>query len=109
MYAGADFLLMPSRVEPCGLNQLYAMRYGTLPLVRRTGGLQDTVIDFGDTNGYGICFSQASISDILHAMGRAVELYKETATLHQLRLRMMKVETSWEKSALQYIDLYLSI
>ena len=109
MYAGADFLLMPSRVEPCGLNQLYAMRYGTVPVVRRTGGLRDTVIDYGDEDGYGICFNNASVADIIHGMTRAVNLYKETATLQQLRLRMMQVETSWERSALEYIDLYLSI
>ena len=109
MYAGADFLLMPSRVEPCGLNQLYAMRYGTVPVVRRTGGLQDTVIDFGDESGYGICFNQASVEDILHGMYRAVALFKEPQKLNELRHRMMKVETSWEKSALQYIHLYLSI
>ena len=109
MYAGADFLLMPSRVEPCGLNQLYAMRYGTVPVVRRTGGLRDTVIDYGDEDGYGICFNNASVADIIHGMTRAVNLYKETATLQELRLRMMQVETSWERSALEYIDLYLSI
>ena len=109
MYAGADFLLMPSRVEPCGLNQLYAMRYGTVPVVRRTGGLRDTVIDYGDEAGYGICFNNASVADIIHGMTRAVNLYKETATLQELRLRMMQVETSWERSALEYIDLYLSI
>ena len=54
MYAGADFLLMPSRVEPCGLNQMYSLRYGTVPVVSRVGGLKDTVIDI-DTNGFGIC------------------------------------------------------
>ncbi len=109
MYAGADFLLMPSRVEPCGLNQLYAMRYGTVPVVRRTGGLQDTVIDFGDEEGYGICFSHASVEDVLHAMSRAVTLFENEKKMNQLRRRMMQVETSWEKSALQYINLYLSI
>lgn len=109
MYAGADFLLMPSRVEPCGLNQLYAMRYGTVPMVRRTGGLQDTVIDFGDKDGYGICFSHASVEDILQAMGRAIELYGNKKLLPQLRKRMMGIESSWESSAQKYIDLYLSI
>ena len=109
MYAGADFLLMPSRVEPCGLNQMYAMRYGTVPIVRRTGGLQDTVIDFGENDGYGICFSQATAEDVLYGMARALELYKNKKLLTQLRTRMMKIEMSWESSAQQYIDLYLSI
>ena len=109
MYAGADFLLMPSRVEPCGLNQMYAMRYGTMPMVRRTGGLQDTVIDYGDENGYGICFSHATKEDVVHAMGRALEVYKDKKKFSRLRQRMMKIENSWENSAQQYIDLYLSI
>ena len=60
MYAGSDFLLMPSRVEPCGLNQLYSMRYGTVPMVRRTGGLKDTVIDFEEPDGYGICYNHTA-------------------------------------------------
>jgi starch synthase len=109
MYAGADFLLMPSRVEPCGLNQLYAMRYGTVPVVRRTGGLQDTVIDFGDKGGYGICFNFATVEDIVHSMGRALSLYEDAAKMEEVRLRMMRIESSWESSALKYIDLYLSI
>src|SRR6478736_403335 len=65
IYAGADFLLMPSRVEPCGLNQMYSMRYGTIPMVRRIGGLKDTVIDIGD-GGFGICHDQSSVWDVGH-------------------------------------------
>ena len=109
MYAGADFLLMPSRVEPCGLNQMYAMRYGTVPVVRRTGGLADTVIDFGDEHGYGICFNDASVDDILHSMRRAMQLFDDNEKFDEVRHTMMNLKNSWEVSAQKYIDLYLSI
>jgi starch synthase len=109
MYAGADFLLMPSRVEPCGLNQLYALRYGTIPIVRRTGGLYDTVIDFGDKNGFGICFNHASVEDIVYSIGRALELYQSSDKVNSLRKKMMTINHSWERSAKDYIDLYNSI
>ena len=74
VYGGADFLLMPSRVEPCGLNQMYAMRYGTIPIVRRTGGLRDTVLDMGDPGGFGICHDQSSVWDVTYSMSRALGL-----------------------------------
>ena len=109
MYAGADFILMPSRVEPCGLNQLYSMRYGTVPVVRRTGGLKDTVIDFGDEGGYGICFDYATVDDIVYSIHRATELYDDKKKLDEIRKRMMKINSSWETSAQKYIDLYNSI
>lgn len=106
MYAGSDFLLMPSRVEPCGLNQMYAMRYGTIPMVRSTGGLIDTVLDMGDTNGYGICYTNASVGDITHAIWRATDLYENQEKLQQLRRRMMQLDYSWEASVEQYIQVY---
>ncbi len=106
MYAGADFLLMPSRVEPCGLNQMYAMRYGTMPVVRSTGGLKDTVIDFGDAGGYGIRFNEATIGDITYSVYRGTELYADKKKLSSLRKKMMKIDNSWEKSAGKYIELY---
>ena len=106
MYAGADFLLMPSRVEPCGLNQLYAMRYGTVPIVRNTGGLSDTVIDIGDTNGYGIRFNDATVWDITYSIHRALELYNQPKLLKQVKLKLMKLDFSWEVSADKYIKLY---
>ena len=109
IYAGSDFLLMPSRVEPCGLNQLYALRYGTLPIVRRTGGLIDTVIDFGDEGGYGICFNRSVSADIEHATDRAIELYENQPHLQLLRKRMMALDFSWNQSANQYINLYQSL
>jgi len=106
LYAGADFLLMPSRVEPCGLNQLYALRYGTIPMVRRTGGLQDTVMDFGDDGGFGICFNKTSLDDMLHALQRALELYTDSNRLENIRKKMMNINHSWEQSAQEYIELY---
>lgn len=109
VYAGSDFLLMPSRVEPCGLNQLYAMRYGTLPMVRKTGGLKDTVIDFGDEGGYGITYLQASVDDICGAVDRALVLYENTKQLQQLEKTMMALDFSWDRSAKEYINLYESL
>jgi starch synthase len=109
VYAGSDFLLMPSRVEPCGLNQLYALRYGTVPLVRATGGLKDTVIDFGEEGGYGIRFIQPNVNDMVHALDRAAKLYETTPHLQLLRKRMMTLDFSWDRSALEYINLYESL
>jgi starch synthase len=109
IYAGSDFLLMPSRVEPCGLNQLYALRYGTLPMVRSTGGLKDTVVDFGDEGGYGIRYNHASVEDICGAITRAITLYENTKLLQHLRKLMMALDFSWDRSAKEYINLYESL
>jgi starch synthase len=109
MYAGADFILMPSRVEPCGLNQMYALRYGTIPIVRSTGGLKDTVTDFGEPNGFGLRFNHASVWDITYSIHRAVELYDDKEKMTELVDQIMQIDHSWEKSAEQYIDLYNSI
>lgn len=105
IYAGADFLLMPSRVEPCGLNQMYALRYGTIPIVRRIGGLKDTVIDIGE-GGFGICHDQTSVWDVGHAIGRAYELYLDRKKVKEIRKHMMSIDHSWDNSAQQYIAIY---
>ncbi len=109
IYAGSDFLIMPSRVEPCGLNQMYSLRYGTLPIVRSTGGLKDTVVDFGDPGGYGIRFLHPSVWDAGQSISRAIALYEDQKALNELRRRMMKMDFSWNKSARQYIELYNSL
>ncbi|HEV7330093.1 MAG TPA: glycogen/starch synthase [Flavisolibacter sp.] len=110
MYAGADFLLMPSRVEPCGLNQMYALRYGTVPMVRSTGGLKDTVRDFGEWQGFGIRFNQADAGDITYSVGRAIDLYYNKRDLFTwMRSYMMHLDHSWESSAGEYIRLYASL
>lgn len=108
MYAGADFLLMPSRVEPCGLNQMYAMRYGTIPIVRNTGGLRDTVTDFGEYGGFGIRFNQASVWDITYSVHRALGLYAQPERMADIRKTIMEFDHSWESAAGQYLNLYES-
>lgn len=110
VYAGTDFLLMPSRVEPCGLNQMYALRYGTIPMVRSTGGLIDTVKDFGEWQGFGIRFDQASVWDITYSVGRALDLYQnKKEQFDWMRKFIMGIDHSWESSAQEYLRLYQSL
>ena len=109
IYAGSDYLIMPSRVEPCGLNQMYAMRYGTVPIVRSVGGLKDTVVDIGEPGdtGRGIRFDQLTLHDVGYALHRAASLYHGYPDLlTTLRSRIMKINFSWENSVQQYIQVY---
>ena len=108
-YAAADFLLMPSRVEPCGLNQMYALRYGTLPIVRDTGGLHDTVIDMGDAGGFGIKFLHANETDIVYSIERAIEVYKNKKQMKSMIELAMQIDHSWESVIASYKKLYTSI
>jgi starch synthase len=109
LYAGADFLLMPSRVEPCGLNQLYSLRYGTVPIVRGVGGLRDTVKDIAETDGCGIQFDAFNEEEALIALNRAVELYQQSDKFAQLRQYIMQIDHSWEQSAQQYFKIYQNL
>ena len=108
LYAGSDFLLMPSRVEPCGLNQMYAMRYGTVPVVRSVGGLNDTVPDIGmpGGKGRGIRFDHFNLDDAHHAIWRAYEVFQNQPGLNILRDRIMSVDFSWENAAKNYLKIY---
>ncbi|WP_432221313.1 glycogen synthase [Flavobacterium sp. TMP13] len=108
VYASSDFLIMPSRVEPCGLNQMYSLRYGAVPIVRRTGGLKDTITDFGD-NGNGICHEQASVTDICHSIDRAIKLYNRTTDFEKIRIKGMQTDHSWERVCEEYIKTYQTI
>jgi len=109
IYASADFILMPSRVEPCGLNQLYALKYGTVPVVRSTGGLKDSIIDLEEDNGYGIRFDNSETRDIVNSIGRAIILYNNKKELTKKRKLMMELDFSWNRSAQQYITLYKAL
>ncbi len=112
IYAGSDFLIMPSRVEPCGLNQLYSMRYGTIPIVRSIGGLKDTVPDIAAPygSGRGIRFDQVSFDDIGYAIHRAVSMWQyEPGIVAMLRRRIMSIDFSWEHAVQQYFSVYQRI
>jgi len=108
IYAAADYLFMPSRVEPCGLNQLYAMRYGTVPVVHATGGLKDTVKDLNTAGGYGFLFDEATEEGAIAGLERVLLHWQEadTKTWGQLRKFLMKLDFSWEKSTEKYTELY---
>jgi starch synthase len=104
--AGADMFLMPSRFEPCGLNQLYSLRYGTVPIVRATGGLDDTVVDADLPNGNGIKFADPAPGALLAAVRRAVELFGDGARWQGLQRAGMASNPSWDVSAREYVKVY---
>ena len=108
IYAGTDMFLMPSKIEPCGLGQMIAMHYGSVPIVRATGGLADTVIDFtaSRSRGNGFVFENFSTRACLGAIGRALRAYADKKTWRKIQERGMQADFSWSASAQKYNDLY---
>lgn len=106
IYAGCDMFLMPSQSEPCGLAQMYAMRYGTMPIVRETGGLRDSVRDAGGENGTGFTFKTYNAHDMLGAVCRARDAYYDPARWKQIMQTAMTEDFSWANSAELYLGLY---
>ncbi|MDD2714314.1 MAG: glycogen synthase GlgA [Candidatus Wallbacteria bacterium] len=106
--AGADIFLMPSKVEPCGLNQLYALRYGTIPVVRKTGGLSDTIIDFdpADGSGNGFVFEEYNPLSMIRAIKRVCETYRAPKLWKKLVNNAMEADFSWNSSAQKYKELF---
>jgi len=105
--AGADFFLMPSKYEPCGLNQMISMRYGTIPVVNPVGGLFDTVIDIYESKeGTGIRIKTYSVEGLIEGVKKAKELYQDPLKLARIRRRIMKLDFSWKASAKKYLELY---
>lgn len=105
--AGCDMILMPSKYEPCGLNQLYSLKYGTIPVVRNTGGLSDTVIDYRKPNGTGFLFNKYKGSDLLATIRTALKIYNENKDKWCCMIRNgMALDYSWSASAKKYMDLY---
>lgn len=108
IYAGCDAFLMPSLFEPCGLSQLMSLRYGTLPIVRETGGLRDTVIPYNDKNSTGFSFSNYNAHDMLYTIRYAEEVFKDKKEWNKIVKRAMKADFSWKASAKEYEELYRS-
>jgi starch synthase len=106
--AGADMFLMPSRFEPCGLNQMYSLRYGTVPIVRETGGLKDTVEDADrhPSTGTGFTFSQYTVEALIDTVSRALRTYQDTARWTEIARRGMRKDHSWDASAREYVKVY---
>ena len=112
IYAGSDFFLMPSMFEPCGLSQMIALRYGSLPITRETGGLRDTVLSYNEFtgDGNGFTFLNYNAHDMLHVIERATGIYQnEPETIEKLATRAMRGEYGWSKSAGEYLALYASL
>jgi len=115
LYAAADFLLMPSTFEPCGLNQMICMKYGTVPIVAKTGGLKDSVCDFTDVDyinlknykGIGITYEEHNIFWFMHSIAKALSLYGNHKKFEKISKHNMKVDNSWKNSAKEYMELYL--
>ncbi len=112
LYASADFFLMPSQFEPCGLSQMMSLRYGTVPIVRETGGLRDTVLSYNEytKEGNGFTFLNYNAHDMLYVIRRALSYYRDQPeVIRELRIRGMKGDYSWTHSAGEYVKLYEKI
>ena len=109
IYAGADIFLMPSKSEPCGLSQMVACRYGTVPVVRETGGLKDSIRDCGDGEGMGFTFKTYNANDMLYAIRRSLGAYANKTDWPVLMDRCLRTDFSWGRSANEYIKLYRSL
>ena len=109
IYGGSDIFLMPSQSEPCGLSQMFALRYGSIPVVRATGGLRDSVQDSGDNEGNGFVFEEYNAHSMLHTIKRALDGYADKDGWAILRKRAMECDYSWGRSANEYIKLYKAL
>ena len=109
-YAASDIFVMPSKIEPCGISQMVASRYGSVPIVREVGGLKDSIKDFGcEGGGNGYTFTNYNQNDLLYQINRAIKDYKDADGWREKVKTVMTQDFSWDKSAEKYIDLYKSV
>jgi len=104
--AGSDMFLMPSKYEPCGLNQIYSLRYGTIPIVRATGGLDDTIQGYDGGEGNGFKFKEYSAQILLAKVKEAVKVFSNRKEWKKLVQKAMQQDFSWDRSAKRYVELY---
>jgi starch synthase len=109
--AGSDMFLMPSKYEPCGLNQMYSLAYGTVPIVRETGGLADTVVKFNEKTdeGTGFVFKKYDSQDMMKEIKRAIKVFEDKKTWQKIMRAGMKLDFGWDVSAKGYVELYKTI
>src|SRR5205085_12221527 len=101
-----DMFLMPSRFEPCGLGQLMSLRYGTIPIVRATGGLADTIDDYSPGQGNGFTFREYDAGALLHTVERALDVFTDRGEWEARVTRALKSDFSWDRSAREYVEMY---
>ena len=106
IYASTDLFLMPSKSEPCGLSQMIACRYGAIPIVRKTGGLGDSIKDYNSNTGNGFVFEEYSSNALINKINQALRLYSNQEEFRKLRKLAMTTDFSWQKSSQEYLDLY---
>jgi starch synthase len=104
--AGADFFLMPSRFEPCGLNQLYSLRYGTIPIVHAVGGLKDSITDISQPKGNGIRYERFESAQLTAAIQRGLKMFCDDPSMERAQKRGMRQDFSWPKAADKYLQIY---
>ncbi len=109
--AGSDIFLMPSAYEPCGMNQMYSLKYGTIPIVHKVGGLAETITEYNqdDKSGNGFVFEKYTAKDFIRAVKRALKIYKKNELWNELQLSIMQEDFSWDRSAKEYLDLYMKM
>lgn len=104
--AGSDIYLMPSRYEPCGLNQIYSLRYGTIPIVFNTGGLADTVEDWNGKKGNGFIFYKFTVKELIKIINKTINIFNDKKTWNRIIKNAMNADYSWSNSAQKYLNLY---
>ena len=109
--AGSDLFLLPSSYEPCGMNQMYSLKYGTIPIVYSVGGLAETITEYNleENTGNGFVFEKYTAKELVRTIKRALKIYKKKEQWQELQLKAMREDFSWERSSQKYLDIYMTM